>query len=85
MALTAEVKDELAAVEVGKQSVRAAELAAILRFSSGLHTIGGRIAVEAELESPRIARRVRRDLMEVYGVRSDSSEIAGGNLRRRCT
>lgn len=85
MALTAEVKDELASVEVGKQSVRAAELAAILRFSSGLHTIGGRIAVEAELESPRIARRVRRDLMEVYGVRSDSSEIAGGNLRRTST
>ncbi len=85
MALTADVKDELAGVEVGKQSVRAAELAAILRFSSGLHTISNRIAVEAELESPKIARRVRRDLMEVYGVRSESAEIPGGNLRRTST
>jgi DNA-binding protein WhiA len=85
VALTADVKDELAGVEVGKQSVRAAELAAILRFSSGLHTISNRIAVEAELESPKIARRVRRDLMEVYGVRSESAEIPGGNLRRTST
>ncbi|HEY0373441.1 MAG TPA: DNA-binding protein WhiA, partial [Amnibacterium sp.] len=39
MALTAEVKDELTHVEVGKTSVRAAELATILRFSGGLHLI----------------------------------------------
>jgi len=85
VALTADVKDELAGVEVGKQAVRAAELAAILRFSSGLHTISNRIAVEAEVESPKIARRVRRDLLEVYGVRSESSEIPGGSLRRTST
>jgi DNA-binding protein WhiA len=54
-------------------------------FSSGLHTIGGRIAVEAELESPRIARRVRKDLLELYGVRSEVSVISGSNLRRTST
>lgn len=82
MALTAEVKEELAGVEVGKTSVRAAELAALLRFSSGLHTISHRIAVEAELESPKIARRVRKDLAELYGVRSEVSVISGSNIRR---
>ena len=65
MALTADVKEELAGVDVGKTTVRAAELAALLRFSSGLHTISNRIAVEAELESPKIARRVRKDLAEL--------------------
>lgn len=85
MALTADVKEELAGVEVGKTSVRAAELAALLRFSSGLHTISNRIAVEAELESPRIARRVRKDLAELYGVRSEVSVISGSNLRRTST
>lgn len=85
MALTADVKEELAGVEVGKTSVRAAELAALLRFSSGLHTISHRIAVEAELESPRIARRVRKDLAELYGVRSEVSVISGSNLRRTST
>ncbi len=85
MALTADVKEELAGVEVGKTSVRAAELAALLRFSSGLHTISNRIAVEAELESPKIARRVRKDLAELYGVRSDVSVISGSNVRRSST
>jgi DNA-binding protein WhiA len=85
VALTADVKEELAGVEVGKTSVRAAELAALLRFSSGLHTISNRIAVEAELESPKIARRVRKDLAELYGVRSEVSVISGSNLRRTST
>jgi DNA-binding protein WhiA len=85
VALTAEVKEELAGVDVGKTSVRAAELAALLRFSSGLHTISNRIAVEAELESPKIARRVRKDLAELYGVRSEVSVISGSNLRRTST
>jgi cell division protein WhiA len=85
VALTADVKEELAGVEVGKTGVRAAELATLLRFSSGLHTISNRIAVEAELESPRIARRVRRDLAELYGVRSEVSVISGSNLRRTST
>lgn len=85
MALTADVKEELAGVVVGKTAVRAAELAALLRFSSGLHTISNRIAVEAELESPKIARRVRKDLAELYGVRSEVSVISGSNLRRTST
>ena len=85
MALTADVKEELAAVEAGRTSVRAAELAALLRFSGGLHIISGRIAVESELDSPQIARRVRKDLAELYGVRSEVSVISGGNLRRSST
>ena len=68
VALTADVKEELARVEVSKTSVRAAELASVLRFAGGLHIISGRIAIEAELDSPTIARRVTRDLGELYGV-----------------
>jgi len=85
VALTADVKEELASVEVGKTAVRAAELAALLRFSGGLHIISGRIAVESELDSPQIARRVRKDLAELYGVRSEVSVISGSNLRRTST
>jgi DNA-binding protein WhiA len=85
VALTSDVKEELAAVQAGRTSVRAAELAALLRFSGGLHIISGRIAVESELDSPDIARRVRKDLAELYGVRSEVSVISGGNLRRSST
>lgn len=82
MALTADVKEELTGVDVSKTTVRAAELATILRFSGGLHIISGRIAVESELDSPQIARRVRKDLAELYGVRSEASMISGGGARR---
>ena len=82
MALTTEVKDELTQVDVGKTSVRAAELATILRFSGGLHLISGRIAVESELDTPQLARRVRRDLSELYGVRSEMTVLSASGVRR---
>lgn len=82
MALKGDVKEELADVEVGRTSVRAAELASLLRFAGGLHVIGGRIAIEVELDSPKIARRVRKDLAELYGVRSEVSVISGSAVRR---
>ena len=82
LALTADVKDELARVEISKTTVRAAELATILRFSGGLHMISGRIAIESELDTPLLARRVRKDLAELYGVRSDVTVIPAAGLRR---
>jgi len=82
VALTADVKEELARVEVSKTSVRAAELASVLRFAGGLHIISGRIAIEAELDSQTTARRVTRDLGELYGVRPDVSVISPSGIRR---
>jgi DNA-binding protein WhiA len=82
LAQTADVKEELARVEVAKTTVRAAEVATVLRFAGGLHVISGRIAVEAELDSALLARRVRKDLAELYGARSDVSVIAATGLRR---
>ena len=82
MALTADVKDELARLEISKTTVRAAELATILRFSGGLHLISGRIAVESELDSPLIVRRVRKDLAELYGVRSETAAVSSAGARR---
>lgn len=82
MALTADVKAELAVVAVNKTTVRAAELATILRFSGGLHLISGRIAVESEVDTAEIAKRVRRDLVELYGVRSELAVINASGSRR---
>ncbi len=82
LALTADVKDELARFEVSRTSVRAAELASLLRFAGGLHVISNRIAVEAEVDSVAIARRVARDLAELYGVRADVSVTSSGAARR---
>ena len=81
MALTADVKDELIAVTGSKTAVRAAELATLLRFAGGLHIISNRIAVECELDSVHLATRVRRDLAELYGVRSEASIVPGGQRK----
>lgn len=71
MTLTDTVKRELITVRPNKTQVRSVELSTILRFAGGLHTISSRIAVEAELDSQELATRVRRDLAEIYGVKSE--------------
>ena len=82
MPLTADVKAELAAIRDPRPTARVAELTALLRFSGGLHSIAGRVAVEAELESDGLARRVARDLMEIYGVRPELAHVqaSGGRV-----
>ena len=82
MAMTASVKEELSRLEVTKSCCRKAEVAAMLRFAGGLHIIGGRIVVEAELDTPNVARRLRREIHELYGHRSEVLVLAAGGLRR---
>ena len=72
--MTDSVKRELTMASSTKTSVRAAEVATILRFSGGLHTISGRIALESELHTPAIVQRVRKDLAELYGAKSEALE-----------
>src|SRR5690606_37739860 len=61
---------------------RVAEVTTLLRFSGGLHSIANRVAVEAELDSPDLVRRVVRDLVELYGVRPEIKEIQGSGSRQ---
>ena len=82
MAMTAMVKDELSRLEVTKPCCRKAEVSTMLRFAGGLHIIGGQIVVEAELDTANAARRLRRNIAEVYGHRSDVLVLAAGGLRR---
>ena len=82
MALTAELKDELARVEISKSSVRVAELSTILRFCGGLHLVGGKIVIEVEVDSSSIARRVRKDLMDLFGAETELASIAAGGIRK---
>lgn len=82
MSMTAMVKDELARVVVTKPSNRKAEVSTILRFAGALHMMGGRIVIEAELDSAAVARRLFKDISEVYGYRSEIAVLAAGGLRR---
>src|SRR5450830_1098271 len=82
MALTAQVKDELARLSVDRISCRKAEVSATLRFAGGLHIISGRIVIEAELDTGIAARRLRQAIHEVYGHTSEVIVVSGGGLRR---
>ncbi|RYJ04973.1 MAG: DNA-binding protein WhiA [Actinomycetales bacterium] len=85
MAMTAQVKSELASTTITKSCCRKAEVSSILRFAGGLHIVAGRIVVEAELDTGAAARRLRKDIAEVYGHQSEVLVVQGNNLRKGVT
>lgn len=82
MAMTSSVKDELSRVAINKPCCRKAEVSAILRFAGGLHINSGKIAVEVELDTAQTARRLRKDIAEIYGHDSEVAIISAGGLRK---
>jgi DNA-binding protein WhiA len=82
MAMTAAVKDELSRLVVTKPCCRKAEMAALLRFADGLHIVAGQVVVEAEVDTGATARRLRKEIGEVYGHASELQVLHPGQLRK---
>ena len=82
MPMTAQVKSELASTSITKLCCRKAEVSSMLRFAGGLHIVAGRIVVEAELDTGAAARRLRRDIAEVYGHPSEVLVVTPSGLRK---
>lgn len=82
MALTQEVKQELATVPVQKFATRAVEVAAMLRFAGGLHLVGGRIVIEAEFDTGAAARRLRVAINDLYTYRSELIVMNAAGIKR---
>ncbi|MFJ6131212.1 DNA-binding protein WhiA [Janibacter terrae] len=82
MAMTDKVKDELSRFEVTKTCCRKAEVASLLRFAGGLHIVSRQIVVEAEVDTAQTARRLRKNIAELYGYPSELTVIAAGGLRK---
>ena len=82
MAMTATVKDELSRLAVSKPCCRKAEVSSLLRFAGGLHLTAGKVVVEVELDTAQSARRLRKEISEVYGHESDLTVITPGGLRK---
>ncbi|MDX2375256.1 DNA-binding protein WhiA [Microbacterium sp. LRZ72] len=82
MPLTADVKAELMSVRDPRPQARVAEVTSLLRFSGGLHSIAGRIAIEAELDSETLARRAARDIIDLYGVRPELGRVQASSSRQ---
>src|SRR5215207_4567317 len=82
MAMTAQVKAELANTQITKTCCRKAEVSTMLRFAGGLHIVSGKIVVEAELDTGAAARRLRKDIADVFGHQSDVAMVQGNGIRK---
>ena len=80
--MTADVKDELSRVAITKPCCRKAEVSAILRFAGQLHVSAGRVVLEIELDTAQAAKRVRKDISDIYGHDSDIDPITSGGIRK---
>jgi len=66
-AVTAAVKDELSRLPAGRVCCRRAEVCAVLRFAGGLYLADGQVQAAAELDNALVARRLRRQIDELFG------------------
>src|ERR1700758_3096866 len=80
--MTAEVKDELSRLIVNSVSARKAEVSALLRFAGGLHIVAGRVIVEAEVDLGIIARRLRKDIFDLYGYNAVVHVLSASGIRK---
>src|SRR5436309_133326 len=80
--MTAEVKDELSRLVVNSVSARRAEVASLLRFAGGLHIVSGRVVVEAEVDLGIIARRLRKDIYDLYGYSAVVHVLSASGIRK---
>lgn len=81
--LTEQVKEELAAVDVTRQSARAAELASILRFAGEVDVSGESMSYELELDNQSIAQRIIVALDELYGIEAESHEVGSAGTVKK--
>src|SRR6478609_4433299 len=82
VAMTAEVKDELSRLVINPVSARRAEVASLLRFAGGLHIVAGRVVVEAEVDLGVIARRLRKDIFDLYGYNAVVHVLSASGIRK---
>jgi DNA-binding protein WhiA len=80
--MTAEVKDELSRLVINSVSARRAEVASLLRFAGGLHIVAGRVVVEAEVDLGVIARRLRKDIYDLYGYNAVVHVLTASGIRK---
>lgn len=81
MTLTSMARYELSRIPVARPCCRKAETAALLRFAGGLHRDGGRIVVEAELDTRTLARRLQVSVTEMFGYPAEVGALAPPGAR----
>lgn len=75
MTLTKTVKDEVLGLAEVPPTTRLVELTTLLRFGGGLHLVGGKLAVEVELDHAGAAARARHLAHSLLAVQSTATTI----------
>ncbi|MEN9993148.1 MAG: hypothetical protein RLY83_718 [Actinomycetota bacterium] len=82
MALTADLKYELARLKPTKGELRLAELSVILRFTASVHVVNATMILEAEFESSQLANRVKSELKDLLGIDSKVDILHATGVRK---
>lgn len=82
MALTADLKYELARMKPSKGELRLAELSVILRFTASVHVVNATMILEAEFESSQLANRVKSELKDLFGIDSKVDILHATGVRK---
>ncbi|MDK8350959.1 DNA-binding protein WhiA, partial [Gleimia europaea] len=82
MSLTLALKEELVKKPVATPSEMVAEVASMLRFAGGLHLVSGRVIIEAEVDLPATAARLRTFMAKLFKVNSSVVIVSGGALKK---
>src|SRR4029078_817222 len=81
--MTTDVKDELSRLVVNSVSARRAEVASLLRFGCGLHIVSSRVVGEPEVDLGSIARRLRKDIHDLYGYTAVVHVLSASGNRKK--
>ncbi len=82
MALTADLKYELARLKPTAGELRLAELSVILRFTASVHVVNATMILEAEFDSSQLANRVKSELQELFGIDSKVDILHASGIRK---
>ena len=82
MALTSDLRYELARLKPSRSELRLAELSVILRFTASVHVLNGTMILEAEFDSSQLANRVKAELKDLFGVDSKIDILHASGIRK---
>ena len=82
MALTADLRQEMARIKTSKGELRLAELSVILRFTASVHVVNSTMIVEAEFDTAHLANRVKNEIAELFGIDARVEILHASGVRK---
>lgn len=80
--MTTDVKAELTKVSVSRQSARAAEVSALLRFTGQMQVVTGRLVIEVNVDSHTVAQRLKEAIADLYSTQVQLHTVTASGARK---